>query len=505
MVDKIMDYIKTNNKKLLDEIICDIDLIDSSIDRAINYIVLSKYVDNNLKEELIDEAINQSLRVPQKLRLYINLYYSTNDKKYLNVIKEFTNKALGLKGFNEYLVEALVILDMDTEEDYVGIAFDYLNRYKDNLKITSKKLAFYKFYNYIYEKTNDKSYLKLRNKVEEIIYENDKDKKYQKLFLYDNLRYQKYLRINDFEICLLASYIKNGISDDYMYLNAAFGNNNFENFKGAMHSNFYGSFRTKDSCVDPGEPDELDKVYNSLNVLVGLEILYLNRNTHEDVIENPKDKVFYTTEFLDRLNGIANDIIIEYYMFDTLKISKYYELNDSLEEVSNICLNKYYFLSFMILDVIKTYKHNDINLVINKLNNIYKEFESNDKYKWFVEVYEYGFKKMFWYLANFIAIDLWKLNMYDDYLRLLQFIERCKDVIGKNDDYYKQFMAKNIYYNIACFYLNSDEERISIPIGQEYYIKFVNLYDGDYLELDKNNDNLIETLKKYGRVITVEG
>jgi len=494
--DKIMDYIKANDKLLFNEILYDIDMIDSSIERSIWYVILSKYVDDSIKYDLIDEATNQLLRTPQKLRLYINLYYSTNDKKYLNIIKELTNKALKLKGFNEYLVEALVILDMDTEEDYVSVAFDYLDRYKDNLEIISKKLTFYKFYNYMYEKTNDKSYLKLRNKAEEIIYENDKDKKYKKLFYYDNLRYQKYLRINDFEFYLLASYI-NGISDNYMYLNAAFGNNNFENFRSAMKSNFYGSFRTKDSCVDPGDPDELDKVYNSLNALVGLEIIYLNRNIHEAVIENPKDKIFYTTEFLDRINGIVNDIIIEDYMFDTLEFSKFYELNNKLEEASNICLDKYYFLSFMILDVIKTYKANDMNLVINKLNIIYKEFELKDKYKWFVEVYEYGFKMMFWYLANYIAIDLWKLNMYDEYLKLLKFIERSKDIIGKNDEDYKEFMAKNIYYNIACYYLKSGEERCDPDMGYEYYLKFKDNYDGNYNKFDLEKDNLHFILSEF--------
>ncbi len=174
------------------------------------------------------------------------------------------------------------------------------------------------------------------------------------------------------------------------------------------------------------------------------------------------------------------------------------EYEFEVDKLLDITMNNYDLLTVGLFKVIDIYrKSNDINEIIRLLNSIYEDFKDNDKYNFYLKQYEKAYYEIFKFIANTIVIDFWKKELYDEYFKLLKFIERSNDIIVKREKEYKQFMAKNIYYNIACYYLNSGEERCNPELGYEYYMKFKENYEGNPHKLDLENDNLHFILREF--------
>ena len=441
-----------------------------NLNKGLFYIALSKYAN---KKQLVSKALSLKLDDKDKLRLYLNLYYSDNKKDYLNSIENISNN-LAKIGYYDNVVEAYAVLDMDIG-NYQDKIINYINKYSDNVT-NDMCLSYVKAYRYLYEKTGDEKYSELESKY------------YKKEYMLDNTksyRFMKYFRINKFENFVLQldalpySYI-----DDYF--NVA---TNVFTFVTIFNS-------LLETSILPDYDEETLKnglydTYYSLCILMGFEILWQYRN-----IEFETDK--YLSNEDEEIGYIADDIFSLVYVHKDHFISKFYNLEDLYEEVLDIALNNYDLLTVRLFNVIDIYcKSNDTSEIIRLLNSIYEDFKDDDKYKFYVEQYERGYYKIFNYIANTIAIDFWNKRLYDEYLKLLKFIERSYDTIGQSVEGYKQFMAKSIYYNLACYYLISGEERCNLELGYEYYMKFKDNYEGNYHKLDLENDNLHFILREF--------
>ncbi len=76
-------------------------------------------------------------------------------------------------------------------------------------------------------------------------------------------------------------------------------------------------------------------------------------------------------------------------------------------------------------------------------------------------------------------------------------MDNCINIIPNINELQNQFLAMNVYYNIAQYYLNSGEERCDPEIGYEYYMRFRNTYNGDFHKYDLEHGNLHFILREF--------
>ena len=110
------------------------------------------------------------------------------------------------------------------------------------------------------------------------------------------------------------------------------------------------------------------------------------------------------------------------------------------------------------------------------------DIESNDSFEssLLMACDNYTFRTNLQLVANEY---FWDNKYYDEYLLIYKYL------LNVLDSFYDE-VPSHIYYNIARYYLKSDEERFDPDKGYEYYLKFKNDYDGDYHKYDLENDNL---------------
>ena len=83
---------------------------------------------------------------------------------------------------------------------------------------------------------------------------------------------------------------------------------------------------------------------------------------------------------------------------------------------------------------------------------------------------------------------LWENEDYDEYLLIYKYLLELS--LSNYDE-----VSSEIYYNIACYYLDSDESRFNLELGIEYFNKSKEL-DQDWEKNDFNNlEKIIEEHK----------
>lgn len=224
------------------------------------------------------------------------------------------------------------------------------------------------------------------------------------------------------------------------------------------------------------------KVYNSILYKLYLNIIIKCRK---------EDRTFQLI-----LIGISNYIYQHRFIYryienqNMLFADSDFNYDDLYDDILNILIKDYNFDSSKIYFAINEMMNKGI-LTMVELKKVVREVFGNNTY----DTFEYSLYAACDYplfRSNLEALAchyLWENEDYDEYLLIYKYLLELS--LSDYDE-----VPSEIYYNIACYYLDSDESRFNLELGIEYFNKYKES-EQDWEKNDNENNNLKKIIEEH--------